>query len=86
MAQFSGTVRWFDNTKGYGFLGHEQGQDVFVHFSALQTDDYRGLHDGEPVELGTLEEKKGSPTDNTRPIDRTDRKQRHRRSKLSQLK
>ena len=41
--RFTGTVKWFNATKGYGFIGREQGEDVFVHFSALQMDGYRKL-------------------------------------------
>ena len=37
MAQYTGTVKWFNNAKGYGFLGHDGGADVFVHYSSIQT-------------------------------------------------
>jgi CspA family cold shock protein len=60
MARFSGTVRWFDNTKGYGFLGHASGPDVFVHFSAIQTADYQRIHEGEPLEFGVVNTKLSS--------------------------
>ena len=49
MARFSGKVAWFNNAKGYGFLSREGGPDVFVHFSAIQSDGYRSLHEGDLV-------------------------------------
>lgn len=50
-----GTVKWFSNRKGYGFIARESGEDVFVHFSAIEADGYRGLTEGDRVEF-TLEE------------------------------
>ena len=44
-----GTVKWFDARKGYGFITGEDGKDVFVHFSSIQTDGYKTLNDGEKV-------------------------------------
>ncbi|MGI4831750.1 MAG: cold-shock protein [Janthinobacterium lividum] len=64
MAQFSGTVRWFNNAKGYGFLGRVAGPDVFVHFSALQTDGYKSLKEGDPVEFDIVQGEKGPQADN----------------------
>ncbi|NTU75108.1 MAG: cold-shock protein [Anaerolineaceae bacterium] len=46
-----GTVKWFNPTKGYGFLAREGGEDVFVHFSAIQSDGYRTLTEGQKVEF-----------------------------------
>ena len=43
MAQYTGTVKWFNNAKGYGFLGHDGGADVFVHYSSIQTEGTRHL-------------------------------------------
>ncbi|MGI4830639.1 MAG: cold shock domain-containing protein [Janthinobacterium lividum] len=63
MAQFSGTVRWFNNAKGYGFLGTEDGPDVFVHFSAIQTDGYKSLKEGDPVQFDVVQEEKGPQAD-----------------------
>ncbi|MCG3209488.1 MAG: Cold shock protein CspC [Anaerolineae bacterium] len=45
-----GTVKWFNASKGYGFISNEGGEDVFVHFSAVQTDGYRTLDEGQRVE------------------------------------
>jgi CspA family cold shock protein len=54
-----GTVKWFNATKGYGFIGREQGEDVFVHFSALQMDGYRKLEPDQKVEFAIEEGPKG---------------------------
>ena len=54
-----GTVKWFNATKGYGFIGREQGEDVFVHFSALQMDGYRKLEPEQKVKLSIEEGPKG---------------------------
>ena len=47
----TGIVRWFNNAKGYGFLGYEGGPDVFVHYSAIQCDGYKSLKEGMAVEF-----------------------------------
>ena len=49
-----GTVKWFNSTKGYGFIAREGGEDVFVHYSAIQMNGYRTLNEGQRVEF-TLE-------------------------------
>ena len=46
-----GTVKWFNATKGYGFISREGGEDVFVHFSAIQSQGYRTLNEGQRVEF-----------------------------------
>jgi CspA family cold shock protein len=46
-----GTVKWFNGTKGYGFIEREDGDDVFVHFSAIQGSGYRNLEEGQKVEF-----------------------------------
>ena len=46
-----GTVKWFNSEKGYGFIESEQGPDVFVHYSAIQSDGYRSLEEGDRVEF-----------------------------------
>jgi CspA family cold shock protein len=50
-----GTVKWFSNPKGYGFIQRDDGPDVFVHFSAIQGEGYRSLEEGQQVEF-TIEE------------------------------
>jgi CspA family cold shock protein len=54
-----GSIKWFNNTKGYGFIQREQGDDVFVHYSAIQADGYRSLNEGDVVEFEILEGPKG---------------------------
>ena len=55
----TGTVKWFNGTKGYGFLAREGGEDVFVHFSAIQGDGYRNLVEGQKVEFSIERGPKG---------------------------
>jgi len=62
-----GTVKWFNPTKGYGFIGHEGGDDVFVHFSAIQADGYRTLQEGQKVEFEVVDGPKGKQAANVRP-------------------
>ncbi len=54
-----GTVKWFNSTKGYGFIARESGNDVFVHFSAIQGEGYRGLDEGQEVEFVVAQGDKG---------------------------
>ena len=54
-----GTVKWFSNQKGYGFITPENGKDVFVHFSAIQGDGYKSLNEGEAVEFEIAQGPKG---------------------------
>ena len=57
MAQ--GTVKWFSNEKGYGFIAREGGEDVFVHFSAIQGEGFRNLEEGQKVEFSIQKGPKG---------------------------
>jgi CspA family cold shock protein len=57
--RITGTVKWFSASKGYGFIAHEGGKDVCVHFSAIQTEGYRALNEGEKVEFSIEESAKG---------------------------
>jgi CspA family cold shock protein len=60
MAQLEGTVKWFNNAKGYGFLGRNDGQpDVFVHFSSIQADGYKSLKEGDAVRFEVVQGKQG---------------------------
>jgi CspA family cold shock protein len=54
-----GTVKWFNGSKGYGFLAQEGGEDVFVHFSAIQGEGYRNLEEGQRVEFSITKGPKG---------------------------
>jgi CspA family cold shock protein len=54
-----GTVKWFNASKGYGFIAREGGKDVFVHFSAIQGEGYRNLNEGEQVEFSIEDSPKG---------------------------
>ncbi len=55
----TGTVKWFNASKGYGFIAREGGKDVFVHYTAIQMDGYRALSEGDQVEFTIEEGQKG---------------------------
>jgi len=55
----NGTVKWFNNSKGYGFIERDGGDDVFVHFRAIRGDGYRTLEDGQKVEFNLTQGPKG---------------------------
>lgn len=59
-----GTVKWFNAKKGYGFLSDAEGNDVFVHYSALQMDGFKELKDGESVEFEVVDGEKGPQATN----------------------
>jgi CspA family cold shock protein len=59
VAQFRGQVKWFNNAKGFGFLGRDEGPDVFVHYSSILTDGYKSLNEGDEVEFDVAEGKTG---------------------------
>ena len=54
-----GTVKWFNDSKGYGFIRRPEGEDVFVHFSAIQVEGFRTLIEGEEVEFEVQESERG---------------------------
>lgn len=54
-----GTVKWFNATKGYGFITRDSGGDVFIHFSAINSEGYRSLEEGQRVEYDVVEGQKG---------------------------
>ena len=54
-----GTVKWFNASKGYGFIRRESGEDVFVHFSSIQADGYKSLNEGQAVEFEVTSGPKG---------------------------
>ncbi|MBA3365350.1 MAG: cold-shock protein [Actinobacteria bacterium] len=66
MAQ--GTVKWFSNEKGYGFIERESGEDVFVHFSAISGEGYKSLTEGQRVEFEVVQGSKGLQAANVQAI------------------
>ena len=64
MAQ--GTVKWFNDSKGFGFISQEAGEDVFVHHTAIQMDGFRSLTEGERVEFEVTKGPKGLQAQNVR--------------------
>ena len=65
--RITGTVKWFNATKGYGFIAQEGGEDVFVHFSAVQMEGYRKLKEGKVVEFSVEKGPKGLQATNVTP-------------------
>lgn len=66
MAQYEGTVKWFNDAKGYGFLGRDGGPDVFIHYSSIEVDGYKSLREGEAVEFDIINGEKGPQADKVR--------------------
>jgi len=63
-----GTVKWFNATKGYGFIGRDDGEDVFVHFSAIQMEGYKRLSEGQKVEFSVEQGPKGLQAAEVTPV------------------
>ncbi len=63
VTKVQGRVKWFNNTKGYGFIGRDGGPDVFVHYSAIQMDGFKTLQEGELVEFEVVQGQKGPQAD-----------------------
>ncbi|HLB01528.1 MAG TPA: cold-shock protein [Nitrospiria bacterium] len=59
-----GRIKWFNASKGYGFISREDGSDVFVHFSAIQGDGFKTLDEGQEVEFEIIDGKKGPQASN----------------------
>ena len=59
MGRQQGTVKWFNNAKGYGFIGRDDGPDLFVHYSAIVEDGYKTLQEGDKVEFEVTQGNKG---------------------------
>mgnify|MGYP003470694436 FL=1 len=59
MAKLQGRVKWFNNDKGYGFIDYPEGEDIFVHYSAIKQDGYKTLSEGQIVEFDLIETAKG---------------------------
>ncbi len=64
----TGTVKWFNNEKGYGFISRPDGGDVFVHFSNIQGTGYKSLAEGQAVEFEVVPGRKGEEAQNVRPL------------------
>ena len=63
----SGTVKWFNNDKGYGFIERPGGENVFVHYSAIMTTGYRSLEEGQRVSFAVVEGRKGLEAQDVKP-------------------
>jgi CspA family cold shock protein len=63
-----GIVKWFNNEKGYGFIAVEGGDDVFVHYSAIQSDGYKSLDENQRVEFDVVQGPKGPQADGVRVV------------------
>ncbi|MDX1688496.1 MAG: cold-shock protein [Candidatus Promineifilaceae bacterium] len=64
----TGTVKWFDDQKGYGFIAREDGEDVFVHYSAIEGTGFRSLMEGDKVEFSVEQGQKGPSAANVRRV------------------
>lgn len=64
MSQYKGEVKWFNNAKGFGFLGRPDGADVFVHYSSIQLEGYKSLKEGDAVEFDIIQGSQGPQADN----------------------
>src|SRR5579862_1530301 len=63
-----GTVKWFNDAKGYGFISRQSGDDVFVHFSAIQAGGFRSLQEGQAVQFDVTKGPKGWQAENVQPL------------------
>ena len=63
----AGTVKWFNDTKGFGFISQDSGQDVFVHYSAINAEGHKTLHEGQKVTMHVTEGAKGLQAENVTP-------------------
>ncbi len=68
MSTETGTVKWFNETKGFGFIERENGPDVFVHFSAIKGEGFKTLTDGQKVQFTVTNGQKGPQAENVTPI------------------
>lgn len=66
----TGRIKWFSNTKGYGFIQTESGKDVFVHYSSIQMDGYKSLDKGDKVEFELLSSEKGEQAQNVQIVEK----------------
>jgi CspA family cold shock protein len=64
----TGTVKWFNDAKGYGFISRQNGEDVFVHFSAIQANGFRSLQEGQQVQFDVVKGPKGWQAENVKGV------------------
>lgn len=69
MDRITGTVKWFSDQKGYGFLAQDDGPDVFVHHTAIEGSGYKTLQEGEKVEFSVIQESQGPKAQNVVRLD-----------------
>jgi CspA family cold shock protein len=72
MDTLDGTVVWFNNAKGFGFIGHDGGPDVFVHYSSIQSDGYKTLKEGDKVRFSIVQGDKGPQADQVKIVGQAD--------------
>tara|TARA_B100000686_G_C16315706_1_gene725622 strand:- start:59 stop:265 length:207 start_codon:yes stop_codon:yes gene_type:complete len=68
MSKMTGTVKWFNNKKGFGFIEKEGGGDVFAHFSEIQSDGFKTLNENDKVEFELKEDERGEKATNIVPL------------------
>jgi CspA family cold shock protein len=68
MDRMTGTVKWFNDAKGFGFIGREGGPDVFVHFTAIESSGFKSLAEGDQVEFEIVQGQKGPQAANVRKV------------------
>lgn len=68
----TGSVKWFDSKKGFGFIvGKEEGKDIFVHYTNIEGNGFRSLKDGDPVEFELVQSEKGPQAHNVRRMEKS---------------
>ena len=71
MPQYTGVVKWFNNAKGYGFVGRGDGPDVFVHYSSIQLEGYKTLKEGDAIAFDIIAGKQGLQADQVQRLSPT---------------
>lgn len=64
----TGTVKWFNDAKGFGFISRQNGEDVFVHFRAIETQGFKSLKEGQTVSFEVMQGQKGLQADKVQPV------------------